>query len=452
MKGKNSAVLALALASVCLMSCNKTTYEVVEGEPDYSKKAAANVMRIGAWVAPPPANWNNLGNPDFITDESYQAIEDSGINTIYALYEINSRADTKRAALLAEKHHVSYLARDYAIDVDPVALELNQGEMHASTSSYDSISSVKGFLVADEPGVDKFDQLGRLKKYYEKEYPGKEFYVNLFPTYASTAAQLQTTDYKDYIDQFITKVSPDFISYDHYALSVDGYGKYHITDDVLYNLEVVSSRCQKAGIPMYTFAQAMSYDAVSRCPDESEVRWQVMTEMAYGSRSIQYFCYFTPLEFTQGSPAMITKDGQKTDQYAAVTNVNKELAGMDEAYLDFSYVGTMPVYGTNNSAKSNKCFKMLEEPLKEIPAISDVSLSEDSLIGAFKAEDKREGFLITNFTDPKDKKTDSVSLKFNGASSVLVYHAGTSESKKLDNGKFVYSLVPGDGVFVVPYK
>ena len=156
----------------------------------------------------------------------------------------------------------------------------------------------------------------RFKKFYNEELPGKDFYVNLFPTYATTA-QLETDSYEEYIRKYIEIVKPDYVSYDHYALMEDGYGVKKITDDVLYNLEIVAKLCKEANIPMMTFVSTMCYGLGTREPwSVEEIRWQVMNELAYGSIGIQYFCYFTPLgAFTDECIAMIDHSGNRTDVY-----------------------------------------------------------------------------------------------------------------------------------------
>lgn len=425
---------------------------VVEGKPDYSSKTLSNVLRIGAWVAPTPGNWGGKGNEDFITESAYKDVKESGINHIYALYENANITAINKATTYAASNGIKYLARDTNFDVDPELLELEPGDFQKSASSYADSEGFAGHLITDEPGASKFIKLGKLKKYYEKEFPGKEFYVNLFPTYASLA-QIECNSYEEYIDQFIAYVNPDFISYDHYALSVDGYGKYKITEDVLYNLELVATKCKEANIPMYTFAQSMSYDSTSRCPNEAEVRWQVMTELAYGSKSIQYFCYWTPLEFADdvGSSAMITKDGQKTDQYYAVQAVNQELLAMDEAYLDFDWKGTMLVNGSTVTQK-NKAFRQVQYALESHEMIKEINASQDTLVGTFKDGDGRSGFLISNFSDPAYKLKDTITVKFNNATKALIYHYGDSSYVDLENGVLNYSLDEGDGIFVIPYR
>jgi hypothetical protein len=306
--------------------------------------------------------------------------------------------------------------------------------------------------MSDEPSADDFDMLGRLHTFFKNEYPGKEFYVNLFPTYANIS-QTKTDNYGDYLDQYIEKVNPDFLSYDHYCMMQDGYGNKKLTEDVLWNLEMVANRCKAAGIPMYTFVQAMSYDLATRVPNEAEIRFQVLTQMAYGSRSLQYFCYWTPLEFTMGSPAMITVDGEKTDIYYAVKNVNAEIRAWDEAYLEFTWEGTLPIVGTNNDPETIvKQFAMMETPLTEVAAIASYEATENTIIGTFKGNDERDAFLIQNFTDPAESKTDDVSVTFNNATHALVYHGTEKSVVELQGGTYDVSIAPGDGVFVIPYR
>ncbi len=452
MKKRTLLFTALSLGGIALMGCNQNkapSYDVVSGQPDYAAKANQNKLRVGAWVAPPPANWNNQGNANYITQERYDEVAESGINVIYSLYEISNKTATKSALQYAKKAGIEYLARDY-IDLDPEALELEKGDLHEITKDYDDEEALKGFLVTDEPGKDKFERLGKLKKLYEQDYPGKEFYINLFPTYASTA-QLGTSTYENYIDSYIETVKPSFLSYDHYSMLEDGYGKKSLTEDVLYNLEIVANKCKEAGIPMYTFVQAMCYDNNTRTPNEAEVRHQVMTELAYGSRSIQYFCYWTPLEFTMGSPSMITKDGKKTDLYTAVKNVNANLQNLDEAYLDFSWQGAMTLKGSEVTGIV-KQYELLSHSLTEIKAISNIACTQNTLIGSFKDGDGRDGFLITNFSDPSLLAKDKISLDFNGANAALVYHGNEKNVVELNSSHFEMTLDAGDGIFVIPFK
>ena len=107
----------VVLGGLTFMSCKtenapESNVVVIEGRPDYSALSETNVLRIGAWVSPPAANWNGMGNPDFATLEQYQAIQESGINVIYALYENANHPVMKRVTEYCAQLGIKYLGRD----------------------------------------------------------------------------------------------------------------------------------------------------------------------------------------------------------------------------------------------------------------------------------------------------------------------------------------------------
>ena len=444
-------IIFAAIGGVCLMSCNSTgaNYKFKEGQPDYSNKASTNNIRIGAWVAPPPGNWNGKGNDNFITQDAYDEVAESGINVIYCLYEQNNKTATIDALKYAEKAGIEYLARDSNVSLDPVVMELEPGEVRNMTKEYNSMKALRGWLIQDEPSASKFESLSRIKEYFSREFPGKEFYVNLFPTYANTS-QLGVSSYEEYIDQYLKVVKPDFLSYDHYTMMQDGYGNKKLSEDVLWNLDLVAKKCKQAGIPMYTFVQAISYDETTRVPNEQEIRHQVLTQLAYGSRSIQYFCYWTPLEFDKGSPSMITVDGKRTAIYDHVKKVNSELRNIDEAFLEFSWDATMPVKGSDVRTIV-KQYELLENPVTSFEAIKKYSATQNTLISRFVDKEGREAFFIVNFSDPSLQANDKVVIEFAGGSQVLYYNKNDKKVVELKKHKLELDIEPGDGYFVIPF-
>ncbi len=447
MKKDRIVSLTLLLCSLSLSSClgsEQEEYSLVRGVPDFSQKAASNILRIGGWVGPPQADYKGTGNEDFISEERYQEIAESGINLIYGIHEGGDQEAIKRALRCCEKAGISYLARDSLVSSFYAG-----SSMHELTKDYDSSPALEGFLITDEPPAKWFSDLGEMKKSFEKEYPGKEFYVNLLPTYAK-AEQRGTKTYEEYIDSYLKEMNPAFLSYDHYCLKGDKANPL-MTADVLYNLEFVQSKCMEEGIPMYTFVRAMGESDSLRTPNEAEVFHQVMTQLAYGSRSIQYYCYWTPLSYEEQAYAMIDRNGEKTPLYEAVKSANKKLLNLDEAYLDFSYQGTMPIQGSEEEDYPMQ-FTMLDNPLQEIPGIKDIEASANTLIGKFQNGEGREGYIITNFSDPAYELDDELALTFKGADAVLVYHGESKETIDLQSSRFEMKLEEGDGVFLIPYK
>ncbi len=448
MKKDRILFLALLLASFALSSCagsSEEEYHVVSGVPDFSAKRSSNILRIGAWEGPPPANYEGKGNPDFIIEERYQEIAESGINLIYGLHENADQASIKKALQYCEKAGISYLASD-----NLTSSFYAGSSMHEFTKDYDSSPALKGFFITDEPPAKWFSDLGKMKKAFEKEYPGKEFYLNLYPTYAK-ADQLGTSTYEEYLDSYLKELQPNFLSFDHYSLKTSGDRPF-MTTDVLYNLELAQGKCQEYGIPMYTFVASMNRMDTFRSPKESEISHQVMTELAYGSRSIQYFCYWTPLSYEElGVNAMISASGERTPLYEGVKNVNKTILNLDEAYLDFSYQGTLPIQGSEEEDYPLQ-YTMLDDPLKEIEGIKEIAASENTLIGVFKNEEGRDGYLISNFSDPAYEKKDEIALTLKGANAALLYRGEKKEEVTLKSSRFTITLNEGEGVFLIPYK
>ena len=111
----------------------------------------------------------------------------------------------------------------------------------------------------------------------------------------------------------------------------------------------------------------------------------------------------------------------------------------------------MPVKGSEVQGEV-KQIEMCGLSLDKIDAISELSCTQNTLIGAFKNGEGRDGFLISNFSDPSLLKKDVVSLRFNGADSALVYHGQTKEVVELSSSNFEITLDEGDGIFVIPFK
>ena len=260
------------------------------GEPDYSDTDLQ--FHIGAWIAPPPAiEATNYVN--YATEENYEILADSGINTIYSLYSLGAEQAAAELAL-AEKVGIGYYVRD---DTIWQLLDMTDEEI-AETDLFDAYKdspAFKGHLVVDEPGAHQFDDLAVLKQKYEKMFPGKDFYVNLYPTYAG-AALWRTDSYFEYIDQYTEKVQPEFLSYDSYPLLTDAYGTTSLQEDYLFNKEIIATKTKEAGIPFWTFIQTIGFGLVNRRPQsKADIAFQVYTDLAYGAKGIQHFCYWQPL-------------------------------------------------------------------------------------------------------------------------------------------------------------
>ncbi len=400
---------------------------------------AKDVMPIGAWVAPPKANINRRNNPSFITDAQYKMLQESGINLIYGLYELatGDMDDILKSLDLCQKYGIKYLVRD------PNLLDADENMMRSSLKRYANHPAFAGVKVQDEPGTTMFDIFGEMHPAYKKLLPDKYFYINLLPSYA-TPSQLQfgagttrkdgTMTFEKYLDEYIAKVKPRFLSYDTYSI----HGKKGTVDQVHFkDLSTYRSLSLKHNIPFWVFIQACGFGNMRR-PNEAEILWQVNTCLAYGAKGIQYFCYFTPLEDPSAFPGnFIDKDGNKTEIYAYGQKANRQIAAVDQVLMNCTSKGII-VTGEN----IDKSLPASDTVTKYGNLSSVTGTGSGFITGCFDHKGK-DAFYVANNSLLND---GNVTLHFaKSVSGTQVYNAS---SKKFSGTSLTISLKAGEGVLV----
>ncbi len=400
---------------------------------------AKDVMPIGAWVAPPKANISRRNNPSFITDAQYKMLQESGINLIYGLYELatGDMDDILKSLDLCQKYGIKYLIRD------PNLLDADEDMMRNSLKRYANHPAFAGVKVQDEPGTAMFDTFGEMHPIFKKLLPDKYFYINLLPSYA-TPSQWQfgaattrtdgTMTFERYLDEYVAKVKPQFLSYDTYSI----HGKKGTVDQVHYkDLSTYRSLSLKHNIPFWVFIQACGFGNMRR-PNEAEILWQVNTSLAYGAKGIQYFCYFTPLEDPSAFPGnFIDKDGNKTEIYAYGQKANRQIAAVDQVLMNCTSKGII-VTGENID-KSLPA----SDTVTKYGNLSSVSGTDSGFItGCFDHKGKDAFYVANNSL----LNNGNVTLHFTkSVSGTQVYNAS---SKKFSGSSLTVSLKAGEGVLV----
>lgn len=177
------------------------------------------------------------------------------------------------------------------------------------------------YFLTDEPSAGAFPDWGRLVAYLRQRDPGRLAYINLFPTYANND-QLGTrgdtvTAYREHLRQFVERVKPDLISYDHYHFSTQGdNGQYFL------NLALIRQTAMDARVPFLNIVQACTWTPSMRIPQADELRWLVYTSLAYGAQGLSYYVYCHPGH--QG--AMANADGTPAPLYSAARVLNRDFA------------------------------------------------------------------------------------------------------------------------------
>lgn len=449
-----AAVLSLAMLLPFAGCGGGKSY--TETEPDYSASEDTLEMHIGGWVSPPPAQ--EEGATDYCTQENYNDIADFGITDIYGLYEpwglmVNGKNANERALEYAENAGIGFYIRD--LSAGAALQEGDETTFHQIFDKYLEYDSFTGIMATDEPSTALFAEIAAMRKGWDKFIPEKDFYVNLFPTYAlpSQLGLADTENYREnYIRRFLDETGVKFLSYDHYPLLVDGWGNGSLTVDYLYNLEICAEEARDAGVPFWTFLQAMSYDNATRCPTEAELRWQVLCSMAFGAQGYQYFCYWTPPGWGSNieKSACVTELGEKTPIWYAGQKINNEIKQYDHVYLNYTWQGLLPVLGENSTR--NRLFNMMEHPLESHERIKSVSTDQDLIIGAFEDLAGNQAFMVVNFSDPGEETACKAEISFNSVSSAVVYKNGERSVVETSGGVLSLDLEAGNGAFVVPLQ
>ena len=202
-----------------------------------------------------------------------------------------------------------------------------------------NVSGAWGLQISDEPSAKAFAALA--PKVAQVKAAGKLAFVNLLPNYASSPGQTGVASYEDYVARFVAEVKPNLLSTDHYPdfrEPVVDQRKQAYVDNML----ILRAASLKASINWWNFFSAMPFNKEAMFDiSESQLRWQIYTSLAIGSKGVLYFCYWTPDggDFLRGQAIMTpdcstVKPGEKCDisdqvpsrKYPIVQRINAKLS------------------------------------------------------------------------------------------------------------------------------
>jgi len=238
-----------------------------------------------------------------------------------------------------------------------------------------------GYHLVDEPGAGAIPDLKARVASIHKDRPGKLAYINLLPDYAALS-WLGTASYDEYVARFAKEVELDVLSMDYYpTLSPTG------DDRAGYcrNLAVMRKYSVEENVPHWNFFNTMPFGP-HYDPTEAHLRWQVYTSLAYGSKGVLYFCYWTPRggEFPKGG-AIITDAGEKTRHYEEARRINAGLKNLGPTLMKLTSTDVIRLKAGEDFSKL-----LAGSPVKSITP-------GDYLLGVFKHADGRRAVLLNNF-------------------------------------------------------
>jgi hypothetical protein len=186
--------------------------------------------------------------------------------------------------------------------------------------------TVLGYFIMDEPGVTSFPMLGKIVAAVKKYAPGKLAYINLFPSYATVGApdrsQLGTTTYTEYLERFVTKVKPQFLSYDDYMVQYSDDMQEQKRAAIYYtDLLEIRRVSQRYGLPFWNIVSCTQIRPPTAIPSPANLAFQAYTTLAAGGRGVSWYKYYQD----GYAYAPIDNAGEKTETWRYLQVVNRQV-------------------------------------------------------------------------------------------------------------------------------
>lgn len=316
--------------------------EYIEDNDEYDYKLPEVELPILAWYSIPAAS---------ATEQRYQELKDCGFNISYS--ELTSLEDAKKALELGGKTGVKILftCSDLVSNTAEIVNEVKDDP------------ALYGYFLGSEPAFADLEDLkafaGRIRE-ADNSHP---VYLNLSPSYSyeaveaagdgEDAEETPGSTYESYVKQAIETVKPSQVSFNYFPISDDG-----ISAGWWKNLELMRDESTAAELPLWGFALATSH-GVYPLPEESHLRLQMYTNLAYGAQCLQYFTYWCPpAGAVEYQDAPIAANGNHTDTYDMVKALNEELQARAGVFVGSTVrgvyqtgetqpAGTHPLTGSN---------------------------------------------------------------------------------------------------------
>ena len=388
---------------------------------------------IGIWQVPPA------------TEENYKLLSDCGMNAVFLNGDYTAdMEDQKKAVAYCEK---------YGIDV--VLEGRNKIEDSAIfTNPLKDSKAVTAFNLFDEPDYRHVEPLKELAFQLKKDYPTKQMYINLYPSYVPCDEIMY--DYPRYMDTFAQWVyevngKGGWLSMDHYPLRRTLENEFYIYEAWFTDVETTAKAAKKYGLKPHFFLQSMAFGGSryywnDRTPTEADLRLQMYMYLAHGAKGFSHFCYQTPCtdEFYERQSGLFDK-GAPTERWFYAQKLHGEIKAFEEELLGLSWEACQRVDSTVED--HNGLFNKQNGQGFDGFALENVETDGRCLVGAFKGEGK-EGFMLVNVEDTSKNKPVTATLTFQKPTDFKVYKNGNCVVERFDRVATL-ELGVGEGIFMI---
>ena len=374
---------------------------------------------------------------DYVTAEQYDLLADAGINFVQNAYttDLNYKEINLEMARLAYERDMQvgvYDSRFYGFQTRL----LTDAEIRAITNEYKDIPGVGGMYIMDEP----YDpaEYAEIYKAIVEEAPGMYPYLNFYPS----SSYANETVYRDYMDRFVKAVGADkveYLMYDRYPFLAAGSLDY---TGMFKNMESCWAVGLENDVKTGMFIQSVGIGGAYKRTNENEIRYQIYAALAYGYKQLSYFTWFTPPSVREPfTDAIITADGQKTDLYEPVKNLNAQITALSDTLINLD---AKEIYFDGSSIYN----------MTRVPADFFVHQNGSSNLLYSYMRDKTTGRNYLMVVNNEYTRTLLETLRFDDAITSLEKVSnvdGSLSPVTLTNGAASIAFLPGEGhLFALP--
>lgn len=339
-------------------------------------------------------------------------------------------------------------------------------------SSFENHNALWGIDLIDEPDAGSYVNINNACKALYDQNKKLIPLVNLFPNYANNEQlgeesglnffqkmfalisdhfNAPTDRYKRYVSDYINKIDTDYISVDFYPYSVqlDKNGNsFKVTNsDWVRNLDLLAEACRETGRNLLVITQAAGEtkdgSGMRFCDEKGEINQQMYASLAFGAKSIIHGI-FSRHGWWESDSHMIGSDGNPTDTFYAVKEVNKEVKKFADIYAGYEYTSTY-MLNYKKVAAANDAYLNCEVESEKGRFKSENGL----LIGTFAGENGSKAYIVVNMEELNNNITAQFTVDTFDGETVTTYKANTVQKTDGLNGTACeFDLAPGEGVFI----
>ena len=296
---------------------------------------------------------------------------------------------------------------------------------------------------------------------YEQYFPAVEGTAGPDDVIGTATFEDGFARYKQYIENFMDSMKPDYIRYDDYPLR-NGY----LSATYIPCLQYIAGVARDRNIDFHMVTQTFEMDTRGtqsmRKLTESGAKWLNNMLLGFGVNEISYFTYFTGSENKTdgesfyGTSSFVDLYGKKTPMYDVMKGIMADNQQFAPTVLQFDYKKS-GVFTKLPMNYTSAHLQYVEQNTATYEKVRSVSVNKECAMvnEMYDAENDRYMYMAMNIVDPEFKGStvyQTITLEFAPEYKyAAVYKNGEKSLYKLKNGKLNVKGAPGDASFVIPF-